>query len=239
MVYKNNFVVVIKCDGKILRESAGEVSLPFGSEYSILLKNADTRKALVSIEVDGKSVFNGSDLILDGNSSTEIKGFMKDMRNTNRFKFIHKTKEIQSYRGDRIDDGLIRVSYKFEQYNHSPTFIMPSTKNKNYYSSFDHTYRNNFTTSEVLYSCSLNSSPAYDEGITVKGSKVNQNYDYGSIGTLESTSHVIVLKLKGKSKVGKKIVKSKTVKTKIVCETCGRKNRSSNNFCYNCGTCLD
>ncbi len=47
MTYKENFVLVVKCKGEILRERDGIVTLPFGSEYSILMKNLDHRRALV------------------------------------------------------------------------------------------------------------------------------------------------------------------------------------------------
>jgi hypothetical protein len=107
-MYKNNFIAVIKHKGKILREIDGEVSLPFNSQYTILLKNKDSRRALADIEVDGENVLAGKSLIIEGYSSQEIKGFMRNMSITNRFKFIHKTKEISNHRGDRIDDGLIK-----------------------------------------------------------------------------------------------------------------------------------
>ena len=120
MMYKNNFVVVVKCNGQILREQGSTVYLPYGSEYSILLKNKDTRKASVGIEVDGRDALNGNRLIIGGNSTEEVKGFMRNMRKTNRFKFIKKTREIQKHRGDKIDDGLIRVTYRFEKRKRRP-----------------------------------------------------------------------------------------------------------------------
>jgi hypothetical protein len=107
-MYKSNFIVAIKHKGKILRENGDEVYLPFGSQYSILLKNKSSRRSLVSIEVDGENVLAGKSLIISGNTSQEIKGFMRDMSVTNRFKFIHKTKEISDYRGDKIEDGIYR-----------------------------------------------------------------------------------------------------------------------------------
>ena len=67
------------------------------------------------IEVDGENVLNGHKLVVNGNESQEIKGFMKNMNKTNKFKFINKTEEIQEHRGDRIDDGMVRVTYQFEQ----------------------------------------------------------------------------------------------------------------------------
>ena len=56
MVYQDKFVVSVKVNGKVLREhDKDHVYLPFGSEYSILLKNLESRKALVTINIDGKN----------------------------------------------------------------------------------------------------------------------------------------------------------------------------------------
>ena len=54
-------------------------------------------------------------LILEPNSSTELEGFLSGTVARNRFKFIQKTKQIQDHRGDRVDDGLIRVEFAFEK----------------------------------------------------------------------------------------------------------------------------
>ena len=114
-MYKNNFVVAVKCNGEVLREIGDVTTLPFGSEYSILLKNLDSRKALVRVSVDGKDVLDGSGLIIAGNCETELKGVLKGDDIRNKFKYIQKTKEIAEYRGDRLDDGYIRVEYHFEK----------------------------------------------------------------------------------------------------------------------------
>lgn len=246
MVFKQNFVAVIKCGGKIIREtSSGDVYLPFNTEYSIFLKNKDTRKALVGIEVDGQDVLNNNRLILSGNETQEIKGFMRDMCETNRFRFINKTKEIQRYRGDRIDDGLIRVTYQFE----APYcfYTLPITVNNDwgsvgpcwsYTSSETNIYSFCDSGGAVGSKVSYCSSPLSDEGITVKGSKIKQNYTYGYVGQLESTVYTIVLRLRGMHKNNKIVKKAITIKTKLMCPTCGRKNRSFNTYCYNCGTHL-
>jgi hypothetical protein len=245
-MYKNNFVAVIKCGGKILREQNSEVYLPYGSEYSIWLKNKDARRASVSIEVDGENVLNGHSLIIDGNTSQEIKGFMRDMKETNRFKFIKKTKEIQNHRGDRIDDGLVSITYQFEEpikpiiWSGSSSGT-PWNDGKGFNWQDTHYFYDGNTTGNVrgqtaTFACCSNPLP--DEGITVKGEKITEQYYNGSIGQLSPETTTIVLQLKGALKTVKPIKKPLTVKTKIKCETCGRKNKSSNKFCYNCGTYL-
>lgn len=251
-MFKNNFVAVVKCNGKILREySDNTVRLPYGSEYSIYLKNEEARPALVDITVDGEGVLKGHQLILNGNTSTEIKGFMRDMKETNRFKFIKKTKEISDYRGDRIEDGLVKITFQFEEEVVPITWTYSCSSlptDEIYYRapSFDNTCNSTYSISNCNNICNFCSTDnklmdsVLDDGITVKGSKVNQVYNYGHIGTLESKKSVIIFRLKGKTRsVKKEIVTPVTVKTVIRCETCGRKNKSRNNFCYNCGTYLD
>lgn len=115
MVYQDNFVAVVKCGSKVLRERDGTVFLPFGSSYSLLLKNLESRNASVKVSIDGQNVLGGSSLIIYPNSETELQGFLEGSVVKNRFKFIQKTKEIQDHRGDRVDDGIVRVEFAFEQ----------------------------------------------------------------------------------------------------------------------------
>lgn len=115
MTYKDNFVVEVKYQGKILRMKDGAVYLPFGSEYSIFLKNLNSRRASVKVHVDGQDALDYNSLILEPNTSTELQGFLSGTVARNRFKFIQKTKQIQEHRGDRIDDGMIRVEFAFEK----------------------------------------------------------------------------------------------------------------------------
>jgi hypothetical protein len=115
MVYKERFVTVVKSNGKILREHDGVVTLPFQSEYSLLMKNLESRKVEVKITIDGQDVLNGSTLLVMPNSTFDLEGFLVGYRTTNKFKFIQKTSEIIEHRGDKIDDGLIRVEFTFEK----------------------------------------------------------------------------------------------------------------------------
>jgi len=113
MVYKESLIAVIKCDGKILREQGEYVNLPFGSEYSILIKNLQTRKAQVKIHIDGKDT--GGPFLIDPNSELQLDRFVERMDKGPRFKFIEKTDKISEYRGDKIDDGFIRIEYTYEK----------------------------------------------------------------------------------------------------------------------------
>jgi hypothetical protein len=46
-MFKNNFAVSLKVDEKFLRENKDEVNIGFGEEYSIYIKNLDSKRALV------------------------------------------------------------------------------------------------------------------------------------------------------------------------------------------------
>ena len=119
MVFQSNFIAVIKCSEKVLRESNENgtqvVMLPFGSDYSLLLKNKDSRSALVNVDIDGSGVLGGNELVIRPNSETELQGFMENGTVRNRFRFIQKTQEISDHRGDRIDDGIVHITFRYEQ----------------------------------------------------------------------------------------------------------------------------
>jgi len=258
-MYNSGLVAVIKCNGKILREDKETVLLPFGSEYSILLKNLNSKRCVVSISIDGKDILNRNVLVLNSNSETEIKGFMDGNKVKNTFKFIEKTQQISNFRGDRLDDGFIRIEYWFEREipepiiytNFYPTYFNPTYFNHEYISdpyysqdifSTPYVYNSSISSSINLSTksfCNQNISINNEEGITVKGSETNQDFYNVNIGPLENYSKVIILKLKGTNYSGKIVENPITIQTKKTCSTCGKKSKSHMKFCSNCGTFLD
>lgn len=248
MVYKKDFIAVIKNKGKILREQNGVVKLPFGSEYEVLVKNKNSVRALVNVEVDGRDTLDGNGLIINPNEEFSLKGFMKGTNVTNRFRFINKTKQISEYRGDRVDDGIVRVEFKFEKEQDLPTIWWnwdnvskyPESPVMDFSGGPITTYSCSNVGSSSLTSSKMKcSSPRSEEGITVKGSEVNQGFTYGSMGELETSSSVINIKLQGYKSSGKSVKKITTTKTRLTCSTCGKKSKSSAKFCAGCGTFLD
>lgn len=263
MVFKQNFVLAVKSNGKVLREQDGKVFLPVGTEYSILMKNLSSQKVLVSVTIDGQDVLNGRKLIIMPNSNLELERYLEDdLQKGRKFKFIEKTEQISKHRGDRIDDGLIRVEYKFEKvyrpvynpYTWETTWLGPPQINWHYYSdnvtAVKKTYDYKSTAVPHTYdegalrlgNIQVNTTVSYSnevDGITVKGSESNQAFDYGYIGELESgPPYVITLQLRGIKPSGDKVQKPITVQDKIICKTCGKSNSSSNKYCGECGAYL-
>ncbi len=116
MMYNQKLVASIKVKGKILREFKDTVYIPFASEYSILLKNLNTVRAVVNVFIDGENAVPGG-LVIDPGRSVDLERWIKNGNLTegNRFKFIERTAKIEEGpRGIKEEDGLIRVEYQFE-----------------------------------------------------------------------------------------------------------------------------
>lgn len=116
MMYNNKLAVAIKSNGKVLREFGENVYVPFGSEYTILIKNLNSVRALVKVSIDSNDVGDGVEFVIPPNDSVELERFIKNgnMDKGNRFKFIERTESVEEHRGIDVEDGLIRVEYKFE-----------------------------------------------------------------------------------------------------------------------------
>lgn len=257
-MYSNNFAAAIKVNGKILREFGDAVYLPFGSEYEIRLKNINTSRTKVTIEIDGENVTGGG-LILNPSETVDLERFIRNgnLSEGNRFKFIERTNKIENHRGIKLEDGLITIRYEFEITLPTYTpFVQKTSYTKsvpiNYYGGggggrYTSNVRSGLNASLVKSALDINTNStlsanvafsANETGITVEGSKSNQKFNTtvwnGSIGGV----NVLNIKLLGETEENKKIREPVTVKTKLECKTCGTVNRVTSNFCSECGTSL-
>jgi len=267
MMYNNKLAVAIKCAGRVLRESNELVNLPFGSEYSIFVKNLNSVRASVKVSVDGEDVGGGRSFVVNANDSVDIERFIRNgnLDEGNRLKFIERTGSVEQHRGIGVEDGLIRVEFQYEKpvpiwfnephiYRDPPPFggdLNFDSTNGNHLKGMSRGicdsnqafYSANIATPAAAASCdfmdnSLESSEqSNDAGITVPGSVSDQHFNEIAAFPLESETHVIVLKLLGQTE-NNKVTKPVTVKTKQKCVTCGRTNKVNAKFCTNCGTAL-
>lgn len=115
-MYANKLATAIKVGGRVLKEFKDTVYIPFGSEYSILLKNLNTVKALINIYIDGDNVVPGG-LVLNAGQEIDLQRAIRNgnLSEGNKFKFIERTSNIEDHRGIKLEDGLIRVEYQFEK----------------------------------------------------------------------------------------------------------------------------
>jgi hypothetical protein len=116
MMYHQKFAAAIKVNGKVLREFKDQVYVPFASEYSILLKNLNTKRAIVNVYIDGENQTpNG--LVIDAGRECTLERSIKNnnLNEGNKFKFIERTGNIEKHRGIGVEDGIVRIEFEFER----------------------------------------------------------------------------------------------------------------------------
>ena len=250
MMFNQKLVASIKSKGKVLREFKDTVYIPFASEYSILIKNLNTVRALVNVFIDGENAVPGG-LVINPGQSIDLERWIKNGNLTegNKFKFIERTQAIEDGpRGIKLEDGLLRIEYQFEiprPVLNIPTWTSStltrgiSGSTGDWASPMGATYS---TTNASLNSFNVTASGASfknETGITVPGSKSTQTFAETTIGMLDLQKHNIVLKLVGDLGDNKPIERAVTVKHKPKCVTCGTQNKAHAKFCTECGTALE
>lgn len=280
-MYQDKLAVAIKHNGKILRENKDLVQLPFGSEFSVLVKNLNSRRVKFSLHIDGTDVLGGTDIIVNANSEIEMKRFIRNgnMNEGNAFKFIERSESIENGpRGIKVDDGVVRVEFWFEKEPEQVVDTVYRYRNEYYWDTprtftssilrggstgpqYSSTAANTRTKgisrgsaqntvgdlqntaftadTKTLHVPTANSSNIDAAGITVPGSKVEQKFTTVYGFNSESHSHVIVLRLVGRTSDNVEVAKPVTVKTKKHCQTCGSVNKPTFKFCTKCGTSLE
>lgn len=259
-MYNQKMVACLKANGKVLRENKDTVLMPFGQEYSILLKNLNSVRAQVRVSVDGTDATEGVVLVIQPNSELELSRFIKNgnMESGNAFKFIERTGSIENHRGIKVDDGLIRIEFQFEKpyvpqiwnqsitwdtyYNHQPSITCSTSSSsalRGMVQTNNVSYSANATAKSVESLSAEAQSEVNDIGITVPGSKVDQRFTQASWFQVEPEKHVMIMHLLGQTETGKTVTKPITVKSKPKCTSCGKLNKANAKFCSECGTGLE
>ena len=116
MMHHNRFVMAIRVNGKILREKNQTVYLPFGAEYELLLKNLNSRRAMVGVSIDGKRT-SDCRFVIPPNSEITLERYISkgNLDSGNKFKFIERTAAVEKHRGIGSDDGLVRAEFWAER----------------------------------------------------------------------------------------------------------------------------
>ena len=258
-MFKNNFVVSIKSNGNFFKENGDNINIPFDTEYSIYLKNLESRDAVVNVSIDGKDVLDGKRVIVRGNSVLELEGFMSGQTAKNKFKFIKRSKEIEEFRGVTPEDGIISVTFDFEKrtpeyypyrtyfpewrwYPSQPYYGNGTVTTSPYGTTGTYVAPDTPITVTTPFSRGGSSNTVLitncvSEGISVPGNDISQNFGLGYVGNLENSPTTISFKLFGvENKEEKQVIFSKD---KIKCVTCGLENKNYNKFCGRCGTRLN
>lgn len=263
MAYHNKLVVAVKSNGKILREFKDTVYLKFGSEYSLVLKNLNTVRSLVHVFIDGTDITPNGLVIAAGQELNLERSLTNgNLLEGNTLKFIERSSAVEHHRGIKLEDGIVRVEYQFEQVYHLPAQIWPKKMewpqpwDQPWAGTYDYTLGTTYSASSVMGMSSgipLNNpgtdtfdsynvgstQSLNDAGITVPGSHSDQKFQTTDAFPLDSQKYSIVLKLLGATPDNKPVRESVTVKAKPRCQTCGHTNKASAQYCNKCGTALE
>ncbi len=112
-MFKNNVVISIKVGQNFLPDNESIVQMPFGTEYSVLIKNLNNKPVNIKMFIDGK--LNGIEkgFLVKEKESITINSFLdpsfRSLNNTcNALKFVNKSPELNSRRVENIEDSLLR-----------------------------------------------------------------------------------------------------------------------------------
>ena len=263
-MYQNKLVLALKVAGKILREQNGAVQIPFGSEYTVFVKNLNARRAKVKLSIDGTDATSDTWLVVGPNATLELERFIVNgnFNEGRRFKFIERTADIEEHRGIKSDDGLVRCEFQVERavvdvpvyreydvpvprpyYQPQPwdrRWPYPPTPWRKMTASASSGQRSSVQRNRRIvqenFVGAAGAADVSDYGITVQGSVSHQQFH--SVQDFPTgESDVMVLHLRG-IVAGKAVDVPVTVNAKRQCASCGKTSGSDSEFCPRCGTAL-
>ena len=245
-MYKDDCVIAILHKGKVLRETSGDVHLPFGSEYKIRAKNTGTGRVKVKVSVDGTYIHPESNsFIINSGNHLDLERMITDgdLSSGPKLKFV-------SLSDGRVQDptnsenGIIKVEFYREYirpaiYKYDgPDFDMHwfGTNNGDTFK-YSTDISNSFNCSGDLGDAPVAVAAACpgpvaksSNGATVEGRKSRQAFSLAEDFATVSFPTTLTLTLHGLEKP----TFVEDTKNKF-CDDCGRKNRYKAKFCSNCG----
>lgn len=237
---KEDLLVKIYVNERLMEEQPNAFVIPFGSEYSIYMQNLRNKQAVVSISIDGKDVLNGRRIIIPANDSVNLERFVEGMNKGNKFKFLKKTEEIKDFRGDNPEDGIVKITYQFEQQYIPPVsypwyiFSSPIYSSPGYSDTGHGIPKSPYEITCSSCNCADSVSTA---GVTGMGGQSNQSFVTGNVGTLESIKHVMSFQLLGTDV--KPAPAKPSARPRIrVCTMCGKVFITEKTIC-DCGNNLE
>lgn len=266
-MHSAGFILAVKdSSGNILREVHRDnyptVFLPFYSEYKLNLQNKYSRRAVVSVSIDGTDVLGGRRLVLDAWGSMDLERFLVDgnLHSGRKFQFVPLS-DSRVQNPSSLSNGKITVTFTLEKepvtyWYPSPIKITPwwggpqykwriiNIDNTGGYRVGDGTFNPNSSTS-CFSMQSFAPATEQQRGATVEGSQSNQSFGEVSIGPLEDVSTTLTLQIlapettvfTGFSGGTTTVTVPLTVKNtrKKYCTNCGKKLKFQDNFCSKCG----
>lgn len=243
-MYRNKFIALIKKDGIPLRELGNKyVYLPFGSEYSIELRNNNYKRALAKIYIDGTPVTQNG-IVINSKTTINLERFILDgnLSKGKRFKFV-SVNDSPIHDPNNSQNGVVKIELWLEK----DYFISPISSS--WWPTTPLSYLGGTTTLlcgtvTCATTTSRNSTSTWlsdketfnnisnttlsNTGVTVEGGNSNQQFTVTHPFELETYHTTLELILQG---VENEITTSST----MYCTKCGKKVQPTHSFCSRCG----
>jgi len=264
-MYSNGHVVAVQVNGKTVNDSNGKVLLPFGVEYSLMLKNRNDRKAVARVYIDGDEVTKTGKLILEANSSLNLERYIEDMDNGAKFKFVPLSHQDVDDKGDS-EKGWIEVRFQLvkppqmpviihedhiyhEHHHHHDSWEYPIYKGPFYYGNSIWCSANGGNITATLNSGGTGNLKADATSINYSSNAIlGSNFSQEAGATIRGNnsnqkfSYSYVGELESIETVirfqlvGTSDKKVASHYTKTHCNQCGKRYETNDNFCSKCGT---
>ena len=231
-MYNNDCVIAILHKGKVLRETSGQVHLPFGSEYKIRAKNTGWGRVKVKISVDGTYIHpEDQSFVINSGDHMDLERMITDGNwdAGSKLKFVSLS-DGQVQDPTNSENGIVKVEFYREKRN------LPVVTLDGGFIGYGTTYSVNYTSSDMSNTsigCSLTNGGSRlksSNGATIEGSKSNQQFVTADDFETHILPNTLSLTLIGLTEP--KFVKDTRYK---FCTHCGRKNRVKAKFCSDCG----
>ena len=255
-MYKNDYVMCLLHDGRILEEHDKKVTLPFGSEYKVRLKNKNSKRCAVDLFLNGEKI---SRFILDGGETSDIERFLDGNLNSGaRFTFTYLNDKRVKDKGN-FENGLVECHFYLEK----PPTIKEVHHHHDHYipDPYPVPYPKKPWDPWPDYPRPMwgdNWCTVKDDGIGSSLTLTNDSYCYENTGGGGTFAMNCSSKLPGATVRGKEsdqkfrevsgyefesvatILKLKIVNGELqtasrYCSGCGRKRRHQDKYCSNCG----
>ena len=187
-----DFVCNVILNDKPVKEVNGVVVVPFESEYKLLLKNNNHRRASAHITIDGSPISSMGDLIIPAHADVTLERFITEsLDRGKKFKFVPLDHPDVDDPG-RAENGEIRVEFKLEQ--SSNIYIITEDDRFWHLPFVDFAATLTTNNSSVKINSTVTSSA--EPGATIGGGESKQKFHKTEFEA-EDKVFVIELKLKG------------------------------------------
>jgi hypothetical protein len=254
MAYDSQFVLAILHEGSPVREINGKITIPFGSEYIVRLKNKSNVRAKARVWIDGRKASTLGDFILHAGETLDLERFLDEsMDSGRRFKFVHVSDSRVNDPTD-YNNGVVKVEFyketsfridwgkiNLDPYRDASPFPYDNRKGSGADPNFLRSTHISWNDNSTLVSNSIASSSICDSnqlGATVEGGNSDQRFVEGQEFSTEALPITLSLKIQGpRIKTPSTITKPRpTSKPRVrFCSNCGTRRRRSARFCSHCG----